>query len=178
MNWTTIQDALLTWAGNASGLTTDKVWWSVQSKDAQNARPQKPFIQLRIIGRRSVGQDWVDTANAAIPSAGAELEYKARGNRIITVQFTAFTESESSADAMDLLETIQSKVKLPSHADALRTAGIGILDFEPTQGLDAVINTVASESRAIMNVRCALASEVSETGTYIEFVETECTISA
>lgn len=173
MNWTAIKNALVTWVGTASGLGTSKVWWSLQGPVARRANP---FITLRVLTTRKPGPDWTDTVDAAVPAAGAEIEHRVRGNRIVSLQIQAFTNSEADASALDLLSDVEAKVRLPSIEDALRLAGIAVLDFEPGQSMDGVMNTTQQESRAVMVCRLSLASEVSETGTYIEDVVTTVTI--
>ncbi len=114
----------------------------------------------------------VDTATTTVQ--GAELVSKARGMRECTLSLQCFAASASGTSAArTILDNIQSKSKLHTYAAALRAAGIGIAEFSQIQSLGAPLNPAVFEPRATMEVRFFLASEVEETGTFIEFTEVE-----
>ncbi len=174
--WSDVRTAIVTWVGAASGLGTSKVWWGLQ---AEGARRAKPYIAMRIMSTRNPGgRDWVDIQDAANPTAGAEIEHIVRGNRIITLQLQAFADESSTSNALQILDDVMTKVRLPSAHDALYLAGVSVLDHEPVQSTEGVINTTQQESRAVVIARLSLASEVSETGTYIEVVNQTITIGS
>lgn len=66
---------------------------------------------------------------------------------------------------------------LPSIADPLDTAEIGIGSFDDVQSIDGIVNSTILEPRALLSIQLFLAQEKTETGTYIETVELEGTIS-
>lgn len=171
--WTTVEDAVHAWVATASGITGSKVIWTGQN----GARPAVPYIEVGLDVQR-LGQDWIDTADAASPSPENEIDYLARGNRRLIVTINAYgTPSTGTSTAKALLDAVMSKFKLPSIHDALVVAGVGVSTFGDIIDISAALNTSKIETRASLEAVAFLASEVSETGTYISDVDVTDQIS-
>lgn len=168
--WSTVQSAIRAWAVSGSGLPSGQVIWGQQS----GPRPAQPWISLRVMSVRKIGQDTVTVADASSPSAGAEIEITATGQRDVTLEMQCFGLAGQGANApVALLEGIAAAASLPVRRDALNTAGIGLLGIQPITSIDGLTSVAAFEPRGIMLVRLLLSSEVSEFATYIETVEIE-----
>ena len=170
MTWSAVLEALRVWVATASGTTT--IFWQ-----QEGARPASPYITIRVTLRRT-GQDWLDVEDAVAPVEGAEIVHYARGTRELAVTLQAYGGSAVGASApAALLDLVQAKAILPTARDALNAAGIGLGTFGPIQVVDILRNGDVLEPRAVMEVRGFVASEVFETGTFIETVEAEGTVS-
>ena len=169
MTWADILEALRVWVASASGVT------AIFARQ-EGARPASPYITISVSTRR-IGQDWLDVEDADTPTAGAEIVHRARGQRELTITLQAFGGPVGETAPAALLELVQAKSILPTPRDALNAAGIGIGTFGPVRVFDTLRNGDVLETRASMEVRGFIASEVSETGTYIETVDLDGTVS-
>jgi hypothetical protein len=170
MQWSTIEDGIHAWVTSGSGLAASKVIWAQQ--DAP--RPAAPYIAIRVQSVRAMGQDWIDIEDAADPQPGAEINHVARGMRELTVTLQAFgTAGIGSSSPTALLSRVVSAMRLPTSADALRAAGFSVGTVDPILSLDAVRGFSVFEPRAILTLRGFAVSEMTESGTYIEFLEVE-----
>ena len=165
---TTIENAIHAWISAGSGLSPKQVIWAGQGGPA----PSGPYISLRLTDLGQVGQDWIDVEPAADPEPGAEVEYKLRGvrTRTLTIQVFGGSPLGSSSNAAVLSRALTARA-LPSIESALRAGGVGIGPI----GAITVIDRTRSglfEARAVVDVTIHLVSELSETGTTIESVET------
>ena len=104
---------------------------------------------------------------------GEEIAHRQRGVREVTLTAQAFAGGATgAASAAALLHAAVSSCRLPTRAAALNTAGIGIASFGPVQSLDGWFAKVF-EPRAVLECRFFLSEEVSEFGTFIDYVEVE-----
>jgi hypothetical protein len=111
----------------------------------------------------------VDTATTT--HAGAEIISRARGTRTATVSIQAFPAAGvvgGATSARALLELVRAHAALPTRREALRVAGIGLAPLGAVSSIDGVIGSALFEPRATLEATLHLASEVTETGTYIE----------
>ena len=109
----------------------------------------------------------VDTPTTA--RAGEELYVRARGPREFELTIQAFSDTPVGlSSAVATLEAVRARFELPSVREALSNAGIGVARFAPIQKIGGVVGSTTFEPRARMLVSGFLASEVSETATYIE----------
>jgi hypothetical protein len=100
---------------------------------------------------------------------GAELTRTARGARRAALTIQCFTrKATGNTNARAILERVRSARTLPARAYALRQAGVGVGKMNNIQFNGQVVSTTVFEPRAILEVEFFLASEVEETGTYIE----------
>lgn len=170
LNPTTIA-AIMAWVRAGSSVTA--VW-------AQQDGPPvaRPYIE---VGRPSVdearGLGWVDVEDNPTPSAGAEILQVARQPVVIRVRLQCFAtdpiEDDATSAACAILSTLARKSKLPTMQDALRAANLGIMRIGGVQSTGGVVNSANFEPRAVLEVAFHGAAEVSETGTYVETVETD-----
>lgn len=171
MNWTTIKAAIHAWVQTASGYAADRVVWGRQPNAPTRTRP---FIEMSVTGMHNPGIDGVHVSDNPTPSAGAEILHTAQGPRTALLTLTCYAqEGTGSASAVAVLTTVMAKAGLPLAREALDTAGVGLGEESDVLGVDGLLNVAAFEPRATVSVRLHLASEVSETGTYIEHVEHE-----
>lgn len=166
--WTTVENAISSWVRGASGLPDKRVVWGRQMIE----RPSGPYIALTISSLRTIGQD----GQAMIEESG-EQKLLSRGQRecVVTMQCFGGTATEDTSP-LNILESVGTRMILPTYLDALDEAGIGPAEFGPIQSLDGLLSETFLEPRAIAEFRFFLAQDVEDpnsTGTYIEFVELE-----
>lgn len=163
MSWGAIEVALRSWA-LVAGVP---VIWGQQDGE----RPAAPYISLLVTNVQQVGQDWLEIGDNPKPVAGAEVIAYARGQRRVTLSVQCFAgPATGDSSPARLLEAMRSARKLPSVADALNDAGVGVLSFAPILTLGGVVGG-HFEPRAAMDIYLLVTSEVSETATYIQHVQ-------
>lgn len=164
MQMNTLEDAIYTWVATASGLTVD---WAAQNQPA----PAGPYITMRMRSIRPVGSDWVTVEDNPSPSSGAEVLYKVRGMRRVTLSLQCFAGTPIGASgAASILTDVLTAVSLPSRSAALAAAGVGISNLSDVQAIDGVVGSTLLEPRATAEVVFYATAELVETGTYIEHV--------
>ncbi len=169
--WSTVEAAITRWVATSSGLGLTRVAWGQQPMPAIAA----PSITMRLRRLRRFGQDWLTVAEAASPAPGAEIEHRLGGTRVVTLSLECCAEAGTGAFmAVALLEAVRTGYRLPSVHDTLVAAGVGVGRPEDVLGIDGfVADGIVFEPRATLDIPLWLASEVVETGTYIETVEIE-----
>ncbi len=171
--WPTIEEAIHDWIITGSGLTENQVIWSQQS----SPRPVGQYISITIMSVASVGMDWNEVIDNPDPEEGEEIKILARGTREAALTLQCYGGSGIGANSPRArLEGIVSSASLASRRDELGDAGVGILFKGPVQTLTGLVGA-GLESRAIVEFRLALASEISETATYVESAEVTTTVS-
>ena len=106
-------------------------------------------------------------------AAGEEIKHTVRGPRTALLEIRYFADtSDAVAAGVTVLEAVKSKCRLPSISDALVTAKIGIGSFSAITSVPQLINKAVFQPRHQLDVTLHLASEQSETGTFIEKVIT------
>lgn len=109
---------------------------------------------------------------AATVHAGAEVEYRVRGQRRASLTLQAFNGAATGDTSPAwLLDTVIAKARLPSVRQALNAAGVGIASFGPVQSIDGVLGSADFEPRATLAVSLHLTAEVSEFSTFIERIQ-------
>ncbi len=104
-------------------------------------------------------------------AAGAEILHRVHGLRRCRLVMTCFATSATGAtNATGTLSTVAAKARLPGNRAALRAAGVGIPTFGAALTLGGVLNSVHFEPRAVLEAVFFAAQEITETGTYVEFV--------
>lgn len=162
--WTAVEDAISAWASSATGL---EVVWSKQDM------PRRPTAYVELAATVSrVGQDWLDIEDAAVPSPGAEIDSIVRGVRELELTVQCFGGGYRGATSgMGHLESMITKARLQSQQDLFEVAGWAPASFDPVLDISGVIGSATFEPRARFVCRGFAASELSETGTFIEIVE-------
>jgi hypothetical protein len=162
-----VENAIHAWIVAATGLPASSVLWGGQGA----ARPAGPWISISLLGLGQVGSDWIDAEWAEVPDHGAEVDLKARGLREVVLSLQCFAgDAHGVASCVALLERVRAKAPLPGAAELLRAGGVGLSTFGAVNALGGAVNAARFEPRATLEVRCYVASEVSETATYIETV--------
>lgn len=163
--WSTLEDALTAWVRAATSLDADHVSWAQQKMPT----PPGAYAKLRLGGVVALGQDWNQSVAAGSPAPGAELTMFSRGVRQVTLTIQVFAGAPyGSTMPVALLESIRAAAGLPGQRAALVAAGVGLARFLPAMSIDGVVGSSTFEPRGVMDVLINLASEVSETATYIE----------
>lgn len=174
IDWPTIETAIRSWVIAGSGLDPSKVFFAGQG----STRPLAPFITIQVVDVKPLGRDWTDTDDNPTPTPGNEIITTVRGERECTLQLQCFgtsggpgSQAFGASSCRALIERVFTACNLPSNAVALDDAGVGIGYFNTVQAMGAIINSTTWEPRAVGTMMFYLASEMSETGTYIETVE-------
>jgi len=171
--WTTIEDALYDWLAAATGLTT--IW-----AEQDSPQPAYPYAVLEITsGPTKVGgQDEQRQTYDGGQSLGQEIGIEVCGLREITLSVQVFAKE---ADALptnhprDMLSRAQSSLGLPSVLQALKVAGLSVIEEMPVQDMSEAIEDTWI-TRAAMDVRLGLAASVTERTGYISTVEVDLDI--
>lgn len=115
-----------------------------------------------------------DQLSYANNDAGHEVGIEVSGMREITVSCQAYVERPDSLDptkhALHLMSVAQSSLGLPATLAALSAAGLAVVDEGDVTDISEVIGE-AFASRANMDVRFGLASNVEERTGYIDQTE-------
>ena len=170
ITWTAIEDAIYTAIVAASGLASDKVFWSRQG----NTHPEAPYIVMKIDGPSRVGVADEETYETDLGRpAGQEVEIKAAGLREFTLELQAFYGGATGdVTGRALLADIQSKLYLPSIRSPLHAACLAPFDVGDITDLDHIIKA-EFQARAVMEIRFYFTQTVSEFDAYIDNVEIE-----
>lgn len=171
-----IENAITAWIVAASGLAADHVWYEEEAQP----RDSSPYITVTVMTDRNPGGgNWVETRDAPVPADGAEIEHVANGTVewVLSIQAHRGASGIGSSSPRALLAKVRDKVDLPDIADALSAAGIGIGRFSPIRRIGRARTAAEFEPRASMDAVIFLASEVAQTGTYIERVNITGTVT-
>ena len=167
------EDAIQGWFSAATGLTT--IWRN------QNApQPPYPYAGLAIIAGpiKLGGKDEQRSSTALGQPPGQDVLVESVGLRTMTVSCRIYTAKEDVLDparhARHLMSVAQSSLGRPSVIAAFSDAGLSIIEEGDVQNIDEVIED-AFLSRANMEVRFGLASNVSERTGFIEKVKASST---
>jgi hypothetical protein len=164
---TTAENAIHEWIRRASGLAAEQVVW-----EGRHPYPTGPWILMRVDLVGSFGQPWSERA----PSGDLDIEYKSRSLDRVVLQLQAIAGGEGGeASCVALLKLVIAKRLLPSFAQALSAAGVGVLLPGEPRWVAAGVGS-AFEPRAVVDIELTLASEVSETGPAIKHIEVEGSI--
>jgi hypothetical protein len=103
---------------------------------------------------------------------GAEVLEHSRGLRRCHLTLQCFAAAATGvAGAKGILSTVQAKATLPTYRAALRTGGASVPSFGSVQGSGKAMNSAHFEPRAILECTFFAAQDVTEPGTYVEFVQ-------
>ena len=156
-----VEDAIQAFFAAASGL---EVYWADQLKP----RGTYPYGTVKIIsGPDRVGQDEV-RVEAASPDPGKPGEgglLRSVGNREITVSFQVFGPANNiapAASARAYAASVAAAFALPLYGDVLAVAGLAVRGVGNPIGLPNVQVADAWFTRANLDVRLGLASNVSQ----------------
>ena len=101
--------------------------------------------------------------------AGAEIMYTARGPRTATLTLECYAKDGVGLQmAVNILVRVIGSRALPSQRDRLSAANVAMLQTQAIRAIHGGVNAAIFEPRARVDINLSLASEVSETGTYIE----------
>ena len=171
--WVALEKAIQDFVVTTSGLGGASVIWA----DQNGPRPDAPYIDMELVLER-IGRDWIDVDDAAAPSSGAEIDLKVRGQRRLSIRLRCFgATSVGVTSPKAILNDVVSKSLVPSVQDALVLAEIGMAEFSQIQNVTGVLNSTKLEPRAMLDITAFVASEVSETGTYVSDVDVTDQIS-
>jgi hypothetical protein len=113
--------------------------------------------------------------------AGTEITHRARGVRTATLSLQCFAPGAptGATSPASILESVGAALALPVRRAALNDTGLGTTGYGPVQSLDGFVGRgYVFEPRAVAEATFALASEVSENSTFIDYVEVENLVTA
>lgn len=165
MDLLAVENALHAWAVTGLGLAAGQIIW-----DGPNAPPPaKPFATLKLVGpaRLGLGGELTDETVLTNP-AGQEVELTLAEHQewVLSLQVLAAPTSGASS-ARALLAAGAMKLRLPSALDALRAAGVAVIEVGDTQDLSALF-AADIESRAKVDVRLRTVDTATEKTGYID----------
>lgn len=171
--WSTFENAIHTWLRVATAIPAERILWARQNA----ARPDGDgaWISISRTDVSSGGRDWVTHRLRPAPvTAGQEITYVVNGTRTVTLSIQCYggtATGDGSPEA--LLDRARLMLSLPSRRAAFQAANVGVGEIRGPRVLDGLRTPVVIEPRAILEMDCHLAAEVTETGTYIETVEVQ-----
>lgn len=117
-----------------------------------------------------------DTATTT--RAAAEITHTIEGPREVTLSVQCFAVDKlGDASAHTILNKVVPSIQLPTIADAVGIAGFSLLRSEPIIGISVAIGGDTLEPRAAQTLTLLIGSSVSETGTFVESVVRDPTIT-
>jgi hypothetical protein len=179
IDWAVMEDALHAWIVGALSITAAQAIWANQHVD----QPAYPFVTLAHSGFAEEGtSDETRTSYDGAAAAGEEIELLTTGPREVILSVTAHVDAASgayktaNAKATALLSAAQSSLGQLSVIDALRTAGVAIVERLPVIDTSVEING-EWVSQASMDVRLRVVSEMTEQTGYIDKVLISSTLA-
>lgn len=177
-DWDAIESALQGWVMAATGFGGASVIWDDQTAP----RPALPYATLHLDGGVTPGLfdegTWRANPDAALTTPGVagdgnELIFETVNQSEFTVTVGVYTEPVTGpTSARSIAVKIRNALSLDSRVSALDAAGVVIVDRGTVQVLNTLRDTVF-EGHAVFNVRLRIVDGTTETGTFIETVETE-----
>lgn len=150
MSWVDIENVMQSAIVRASGLASDRVFWSYQDVN----EPQLDHITIRFGGEIVIGIDRVETTTNLSRPRGQEIKQEIKGVREVPFEIEVFTAATSGdAAARRVAELVRTRLRLPDIRYALR--GVGVSPFDP--GPISYVPDVPSakfRGRAICTIRC------------------------
>src|SRR5690606_8637414 len=133
-NTDAVEDAIFEWVVAGSGLSEDHVIWS----GGRGPQPRGCYISMTLGDERNFGGDWVRKTDVPDPEDGAEIEYTATGVRLVTLTLECFAAGDAWETARPdrRLARVKDARVLPSIADLLRSANVGVGPIGPVQSLN------------------------------------------
>lgn len=173
INYTTIENAIAAWVRAASGLPASRVLWAEQDIEEPELALATPWISMNMPGLRRVGQDWTDRELSQAPvTAGEEITYRIRGNRVLVLTLTCFNAAPHGATrAAAILDDCIAAIASPARKRAFAAAGVGIGTVGDVQPMGKVRGFAQWEPRATVQILVYAAYEKTETGTNVRTVE-------
>lgn len=182
MNLAPIEDAIRTWIKNATALPDAQIYFQFQNGGQPTSAP---FITITVPDSwRALGAyaEQTKTTNLGNPN-GSEITYTATSEKDALITIQAFAENTvtfpngnppalpntSGLTAMALLSACQTALGLDGVRYALNQAGVGVYDEGHIRQVNAVIETYF-EGRAVLEIRCYLVDQATESDGYINEV--------
>lgn len=172
--WTVAKAAIQRWIRIGSGLAGDHVIWAGQNRKVPNGM----FIEMRLSVLPRRGRDWHDRYDNPTPTAGAEVLQYTRGPREATLSVQCHAGLPTPGNDAVLVDMVLNDA-LSAHAlesvtdgvSGLVAAGVGVGAIDGARAFELEVDGVL-EIRAIAVAHLHLASELVETSTYIQTVNT------
>lgn len=172
----TVEDALHDWIVAATGIPADHVLWAEQAFERPS--DDAPWVALRLESIQRVGQDWYVSSDHPVPVAGAERLLTVNGVRTALLVIQCFRGAATGTSRPQAyLDAAVMGITLPARRAAFLAAGIGIGEIGPIRNIGDVISLTRFEPRAVVEVTLLLAGTTTSTGTYIEQVTLEGTVT-
>lgn len=172
IDWSTVENALVAWVENATGLTCV---WSSQATPV----PAYPFARLKLIaGPGGTGATPDERWDTDLGEAqGEEVGVIVAEQVLCTYSLQVETSSDApGASANEYVGRARAAAWLPSYLEAFKAAGVGLLEVQATRDLDQAEGQIIL-SRAVADVRVCLAANLTERTGYIDVVSAEGTLT-
>lgn len=169
-----VETAMRAWVMAGTGLASSRVCLADDGpRPDDDGTPYVSISGLEPLQRGHDGVRVTDTPGAVLGD-GEEITHTARGMRQLDVRFQCFggtvpgRAATGSGSPVAMLSGVVAARALPTAADALREAGVGVgvmgkVQWVSTGRVDSIF-----EPRAVLDVTCFVGSETTERGTFIQ----------
>lgn len=165
------------------GLAVGIDYWAVKV-DADHVKAASSFQNAVAASPVTIDITSAGTGTQKIVSTAATVRAGQEILQVVRCNYSAHLSVQCYADAptgpqnpVAILLNVAASSLLPSIRDGLEAAGVGITDVGQVRAVGEVINTAGFEPRAQMDVTLWIVAEVSETGTIIDNVTLETTVT-
>lgn len=150
MSWVDIENAMQQAVVEASGLASNRVYWSYQNYSAETG----DHIVITFQGDIMVGQDWVTSKTDLTRPNGQEILRQVNGTREVPFQIECFTtDTIDNGSARRTAEITRTKFRLDSVRSRIRRANVSPFDSSPVSYIPDVVNA-KFRGRAVVTIRC------------------------
>lgn len=125
--WQTWQDALFDWATEWS--ESCQVIWAEQ--ETNPPQPKRPYIQLKLLGSRKVGQDGLVSSYDSTKPNGQQFQQAQYGTRRLRLNVQVFANAKGQLEqsAFAHAQSLADSLDNPMALSALVEAGLGVTDI-------------------------------------------------
>lgn len=174
-SWTPVEQAIISWVRQATGLDDQSVIIAEQN-GLSPAATKACAVTIKLGDSRAIGVD--SQEQVAVDTVGRNITMQATGSREMIVEMRGFGSSVTGdTSARALLELVRSWAPFDSVRDVLNAAGLGLLDLGTVQHLPKVVNA-GWESQAFFEARFCVLVTPQQTVPYIAKVNGELEITS
>lgn len=150
MSWEDIENAMQQSVVDASGLATDRVYWSYQNRGEEEG----DFAVITFGDSMTSGMDWLSSKTDLSRPNGYEILRQVSGTREVNFRVECFTtDTSGDGSARRLADIIRTKFRLESIRTRIRRANVSPFDSGPVQYVPDIVNA-KFRGRAFVNIRC------------------------
>lgn len=150
--WKEIADAVQSTIATASGLTTI---WRYQNAPA----PTVDYVGISFGALQTVDVDFVDEQYDSTLPDGQQVSLSVGGVRVLPLTIEVWSgstvEKIASTTALSILDSIITKLRLPSNRRALASVGLTVFDPGPANWVPSIVS-IGFRGRATCDLRCRI----------------------